>query len=306
MLPASPRRRLHTAPTLSRRSLAHLALAGAAFLFGTTFVVVKEAVVLLPPLAFVAWRFLIGGGLLLAMRLPRGLRLWRDGSTAGLFLFAGYALQTEGLTRTSAANSGLITGLYVVFTPFLAAAMQRRTVRVRLVAGAALAFLGLALLTVGDGLSLRRGDLLTVGCALAFAVHIVLLARIAPRHAVVPLTAVQLLTTATAAALLAMAGGDLRIPPGDVWPAVLFTAVAVTAVAFLAQIWSQTVVGPSRTAIILALEPAFAAATAALVIGERLTGRGWLGAALILGGILGVVAVSDDELPAAEAVTAAH
>lgn len=304
-MPRSPRAGLHTA-VVSRTSLAHLALAAAAFLFGSTFVVIKEAIETLDPLPFVSWRFLIGGVLLVLIRLPRGARLWRDGAAAGVFLFAGYALQTEGLARTSASNSGLITGLYVVFTPFLAAAMHRRAVRVPVVGGAAMAFFGLALLTVAPGFELQGGDLLTVGCALAFSLHIVLLARIAPRHPVIPLTAVQLLTTAVLAGAAAAVSGDVAAPDAEVWPAVLFTAVAVSAVAFLAQIWSQTVVGPARTALILALEPAFAAATAAVVLDEKLTVRGWWGAALILAGILLVVALSDEELPAAEAVSAAH
>ncbi len=131
---------------MRRPSVAYIALAVAALLFGATFVVVKEAVAVLPPLAFVGWRFLIGALALLILGIPRGRPIWRDGLAAGVLLFAGFALQTAGLAETSASNSGLITGLYVVFTPLLAAAVARHGVGRGTVAGTLVAFVGLALL----------------------------------------------------------------------------------------------------------------------------------------------------------------
>jgi drug/metabolite transporter (DMT)-like permease len=133
---------------MHRPRVAYAALAFAAFLFGSTFVVIKDAVEHQPPLGFVGWRFLLGAAALVAVAPPRGKALWRDGAAAGAMLFAGYALQTVGLARTSASNSGLITGLYVVFTPLLAAALSRRAPRLLAVLGAVLAFTGLALLTL--------------------------------------------------------------------------------------------------------------------------------------------------------------
>ena len=292
---------------MRRTVSAYAALVVAALLFGSTFVVVKDAIEELPPFSFVGWRFLIGAGVLLLLSRPRGRALWRDGVLAGTFLFAGYALQTQGLAVTSAANSGLITGLYVVFTPLLAALLARRRPVPGILAGAVLAFAGLALLTAGDGLTLQRGDALTVGCSVAFAFHIVVLARVARRHPVVPLTAVQLLVTALLS-LAAAATEGFPLPPASVAGALLLTGLGVSAGAYLLQVWAQTVVGPSRTAVVLALEPVFAAAAAAVVAGERLTGRGWTGARLILAGIYAVVVVTreSDDLPVAESVTPAH
>lgn len=293
---------------MRRPSVAYAALALAALLFGATFVVVKEAVAVLPPLAFVGWRFLIGALALLILGIPRRRAIWRDGLVAGVLLFAGFALQTAGLAETSASNSGLITGLYVVFTPLLAAAVARHGVGRGTVVGTLVAFVGLALLTVEDGVTFAAGDVLTVGCAIAFAGHIVVLARVAVRHSVIPFTAIQLLTTA----LLALAGSALLegfpLPNREVMPALLITGLVVSGGAFLLQVWSQTVIGPSRTAIILALEPAFAAGFAAWILSEQLDTQGWIGAALILTGIYLVLANTDDRdaLPAAEAVTPAH
>lgn len=294
---------------MRRPLFAFLALAGASFLFGATFVVIKEAILELPPLSFVGWRFLIGALALLALARPRGGALWRDGIFVGSLLFAGYALQTLGLARTTASNSGLITGLYVVLTPLLAAGLARIRLRLIVLVGTLMSFAGLALLTITDDFQFRSGDLLTVGCAAAFAGHIVALAHVARRHPVIPLTTVQLFTTAALALALAVPVDGLPVPEGGkVLAALVFTGIAVSAGAFVLQVWAQTVVGANTTAIILSLEPAFAAATAAVVLGERLTARGWTGAGLILAGIWVVVSFSPAEgaVPAAEAVTPAH
>ena len=293
---------------MRRPPIAYIALAFAALLFGATFVVVKEAIASLPPLSFVGWRFLISAAALLLLAWPRGKRIWRDGILAGSFLFAGFALQTWGLSLTSASNSGLITGLYVVFTPLLAGAVTRRSPNRWTVFGTATAFVGLALLTVEDGFHLQRGDLMTVGCAIAFAVHIVVLSHVAYRHPVIPFTAVQLLFTAVAALGASAVFEGLPIPTVDDLPALLITGLAVSGAAFLLQVWSQTVIGPSRTAIVLVLEPVFAVVFAAWLLDERLSTRGWVGSALILGAIFLVLTTTkkNDEIPAAEAVSPAH
>ncbi|MEA2010321.1 MAG: DMT family transporter [Actinomycetota bacterium] len=294
---------------MSSRVQAYVGLVIAAFLFGATFVVVKEAIVSLPPFAFVGWRFLLGAAVLFLFARPHGRSIWLDGLLAGSFLFIGFASQTAGLSSTTASNSGLITGLYVVFTPLLAAAIRKRPPAIPTVSGAALSVVGLGFLTVSAGFGLNGGDILTVVCAIAFAAHIVLLSRSAPRHRVVPFTAIQLLVVA----LLSLVGSAIfegfPLPTISVLPALIGTGVMVSAGAFLLQIRAQKVIGPSRTAIILSAEPLFAAATAAVVLGERLTLQGWIGAALIMIGMYVVLAFSPPEqadLVAAESVSEAH
>ena len=168
-------------PAAQSARLAYGALALASLLFGATFVVVKEAIATLPPYGFVGWRFLLGAALLMAISPPRTALVWRDGAIAGSLLYAGYIFQTLGLQYTSASNSGLITGLYVVLTPLLAAMVGRHAPRVLVILGAAVAFGGFGLLTLQDGLSLQRGDLMTVAAAVEFSGHIVFLARVARR-----------------------------------------------------------------------------------------------------------------------------
>jgi drug/metabolite transporter (DMT)-like permease len=265
------------------------ALLGAAFLYGATFVVIKAALDDIPPLAFVAWRFTIGALVLAVFAFPRGRMIWIHGSITGLALFAGYALQTAGLAATTASNSALITGLYVVFTPILAAAFHRRAPSGWIFTAAIGAFIGIFLLTETDGFSLRQGDLLTLGCAVAFALHIIALARYAPQHPVVPFTTVQLAVTGALAFPISLVVDGPGIPAVSVWPALLATALGVSVGAFLLQVWAQTVIGPGTTAVILSAEPAFAVATAWVVLGERLDFAGWTGAGLIVVAIFLVV-----------------
>jgi drug/metabolite transporter (DMT)-like permease len=291
------------------RRLAIGSLAVAAALFGMTFVAIKDAVTVIDPLVFVGWRFLVAAAVLLAARLPSGRRIWRDGAIAGVLLFVGYASQTIGLGQTSAANSGLITGLYVVFTPVMAALFRWSRPAVASVAGAMLSMVGLWFLTASDGLSLGVGDLWTLLCAVAFAAHIVALAGLAPRHPVVPFTAVQLLVTAALGLGLAAVLGQGLVPPRQALATIVATALVVTCGAFLIQVWAQTIVGPSRTAIVLALEPVFALITAMVVLGERLTVPAWIGAGSILLGtyiVLVLAPPEDADIRAAEALSEAH
>jgi len=294
---------------MSDRTRAYIGLTGAAFLFGASFVVIKGAVAALPPFAFVGWRFLLGAAVLFLFARPRGRRIWSDGLVSGVFLFAGFATQTAGLAATSASNSGLITGLYVVFTPLLASVVMKRIPRPLTVAGAFLAVAGLGLLTVGPGFHFNSGDVLTLLCAVAFAAHIVLLSFLAPRHRVVPFTAIQLLVVAVMGLAASAAFEGFPVPDAAVVPAIVVTGVLVSAGAFMMQVNAQRVIGPSRTAIVLSAEPLFAAVTAAVVLGERLTLRGWAGAALIMAGVYVVLTFTPPEmadLTAAEAVSEAH
>ena len=295
------------------------ALVIASLLFGVTFVVVKDAVAVYPPLSFVAWRFLVGGAMLAVLAVPRGRVLWRDGLVAGGdrdagrrrrglgVLWAAFALQTVGLTTTGASNSALITGLYVVLTPFVVAASRRRPPRPWVVIGTVIAFVGLVLLAFDDTFRLGRGDFLTVLCALGFAIHIAFLAVAAPRHAIVPFTAVQLLTVGVLGFVPAVIVETAPLPTGSVLATIVLTGVGVSALAFLLQVWAQTRITPERTAVILTLEPVFGLLAGVILLGERLDLRRWAGALLILVAIQIVVALgtSPDELQAEAASPAA-
>lgn len=263
---------------------ADLGLLVAAFFFGSTFVVVKDAVADAEPIPFLGARFLVAAAVmwLVARRAPRDPGVVPAGAVCGVVLLAGYVLQTVGLQRTSATTSAFITYLLVVIVPVLSAVVLRRPPGLATAAGIALAVGGLALLT-GTGLRLRTGELLTVLCALAFAIHIVLLGVYAPRHDWRRLTAVQLTVVGLGCAVPGFAMGGYGFS-ASVWVGAVYTAIAASAVAFGLMTWAQRRVSPSRTGLLLMLEPVFAALLA-IRAGEHFGGRAAAGAALILAGV---------------------
>ncbi|HET7488312.1 MAG TPA: DMT family transporter [Acidimicrobiales bacterium] len=267
---------------------AHAAVLAAAVLFGSTFVIVKDAVADVGVVPFLAVRFLVGAAVLLPFALRRRAGGWEGvvpaGAVCGTVLLAGYLFQTVGLQYTSASVSAFITYLLVVLVPVLSTLVLRRRPAPTTIAGVVLATAGLFLLTGrGHGLGLGRGELLTLGCALAFAVHILVLAEVSPRFDTVRLTAVQ----------LAVVGGACLVPgvflggyafTGRAWAAAVYTGATVSALAFSLQVYGQRRVGPTRTSLLLTMEPVAAAVVGALA-GERLGWVGAAGAALILAGI---------------------
>ena len=263
---------------------AHLALLAAGVLFGTTFVVVKDAIVDVQPVPFLAVRFLLGGLVMLplAARRPKRDGELRAGVLCGLALLSGYVFQTVGLQYTTASISAFVTYLLVVFVPVIAVVVLRRPPTPPTILGVVLGMAGLFLLT-GKGLALGKGELLTLGCAVCFAVHVILLAEFAPRFDVFRLNAVQLLVTGGACLLpgLFLGGYDFT---ARAWVAAAYPAVAVSAAALGLQLWGQRHVGPTRASLLLMIEPV-SAAVLGYAMGERLGVRGAIGAGVILLGI---------------------
>ncbi len=267
-----------------------LALAAVTAVWGLTFVQVKDAVELYPLFAFLAVRFAIATVVLAppARRplrtLPRGG--WIAGAGLGLLLAVGYALQTAGLERTSVSNAGFITGLYVVFTPLAAVALFRVRIGAIVWAGVALSTAGLALLSGGGGAD-GIGDLLVLAGSAAYSLQIALMERYAPRYDPVAFTFVEMLAAFVGFAVVAVALGQIELPRGwTVWGALLVTGVFASALGFLVQTWAQRRTSATRTALAFALEPAWAAIFGFWLAGDRLGTVAWVGAALIMAGIL--------------------
>lgn len=265
---------------------AHLAVAAAGVLFGTTFVVVQDAVRDAEPVPFLAVRFLIGAAALapFARRAPGEPGRLRAGLVCGVALLVGYLFQTVGLQYTTASVSAFVTYLLVVIVPVIAAVVLRRPPSRPVVTGVVLATAGLFLLT-GEAteLGLHRGELLTLGCAFAFAVHIVLLSELSPRFETTALTATQLAFVGAACLVPGAFLGGYRFNAA-VWAAAAYTGISVSALAFALQVWGQRRVGPTRTSLLLMLEPVAAAALGYL-LGEGLRAVAVAGALLILAGV---------------------
>lgn len=263
-----------------------LALVLAAICFGTTFLVVQGAVERVEPVPFLAVRFLVAAAVLwpLAHRRAATPGERRDGVLAGIALLGGYVLQTVGLQYTGSATSAFVTYLLVVFVPVLGLILLRRRPHPVTLAGIAVAVVGLVLLTdpggAGSSHGFGRGEVLTLGCAVAFAAHVVILGETAHRHDPIRLAAIQVSVVGAACAVPGLWLGGYRFP-APALAAAVGTAVLATALAFLLQVTGQRTVPPARAALLLLLEPVFAGIVAA-VRGEALRPAQLAGAGLIL------------------------
>jgi drug/metabolite transporter (DMT)-like permease len=282
----------------SKRIRADVALIVTAFIWGSTFVVVKDALADVSVFVYIAVRFALAAvvmGLFFwrSLRTLNRLAVWA-GAQIGFFMFAGYAFQTYGLQFTTPSKAAFITGSSVVIVPLLLALFGRRRVNIWIWSGALAALAGLYFLTVPpEGLGgLNRGDPIVFGCAVAFAVHMIFISHYIQHHSVGALAVVQVATTAVLAtiAIPFLALARVESPhwqsSGTLVFAVLVTALGSTAFGFSAQTWAQQYTSPTHTAILISLEPVFAALTSWVVAHEHLTPRILAGAALIFLGII--------------------
>jgi drug/metabolite transporter (DMT)-like permease len=274
-----------------------LALLLLTLLWGSTFTLVKVALEIVSPGVFLALRFGLAAlvlGLVALWRRDRvGPGFWRHGLLLGLFMLVGFAFQTAGLRLTTPARSGFITGLSVLLVPFITHFTLRRHVRWSAWVGVGLAVVGAALLARPFDARVtadqRLGDLLTGGCAVAYALQIAFMSEWSHRHPLVPFTLLQVAVVVAGALLvIPLEGGRLDTSR---WPELLgvvaFTGLFMTAGAFFVMNWAQRHTSAVRAALIYALEPVSAAAFSWALLGEQLGAVGWTGGALI---VLGVVA----------------
>lgn len=271
-----------------------LALVGVTAIWGLTFVLVKDAVEVMPPLRFLAIRFLVAGLILLPFGTRLRLSSVRNCVPTGIAIAVGYGLQTIGLRYTGATRSGFITGLTVVFVPLVGAIVFGIKSSLRMLVAVLASGLGMFLLIGADLSHANLGDLLTLGCAISFAFHLLLQARAVVRLAPVVLASMQMLI---AGALFSMGSvltesQEFSFPP-KVLVALAVTALGGSAVAFLVMAWAQRHLSPTQTAVILSAEPVFAGIAGYALLGERLTPVAWVGALLILMAMLAVSTVRE-------------
>jgi drug/metabolite transporter (DMT)-like permease len=280
---------------------ANLILMVIALIWGTTFTVVHQAVAAFPPLALIALRFGCAALVFVPLALRGGVRRHevKVGALLGGLLFVGFAAQTLGLQRTTPARAGFITGLNVVLVPLFGLLWGQRP-PLRAVLGVAIATVGLVVLTWGCaipwlGCTLETGstpqqqwgDLLVLGCAAAFALHIVAVSRYATTLPVATVNTWQLIAAALLAGSTALVTErPLPLPSFGVVGAALFLGLIATALVFALQLRVQRYTTATHTALIFALEPVFAALFAWLWIGEQLTGAVLLGGGVMLLGVV--------------------
>jgi drug/metabolite transporter (DMT)-like permease len=276
-------------------------------LWGSTFILIKAALHNVTPTLFLAFRFslatvalaIIFRGSLFPRPLTPDPRPLLPAPLApgpwplapavpGLFLFAGFFFQTQGLRLTTAPKSAFLTGLTTVLVPFVASIVYKNRPQISEVVGAMVATLGMGLMTLQGPIgSIGRGDVLTLFGAVAFALHIVTLGHFSTLVSFPVLSVAQVGSAAVCALLLLPFAESPRIvwQPLTLW-AILITGLLCTALAFTIQAWAQRFTTSTRTALIYALEPVVAWATSYVVAGETLSGQAAAGAGCILAGVV--------------------
>jgi len=248
----------------AKQILMDLMLLVVAFFWGSTFIIVKNAVALVDAFSFLAVRFSLSFFLMLALFPKRFFPIRPETAKAGILLgvvlYTSFGFQTWGLTVTSATNGAFITGLNIVMVPLFSLVFLKKAPAPSAMMGVIAAFLGLYILLGGAPSEWNRGDLQVFVCAVAVAFHILLTGYYAPQMDAFALVTWQLGTAGLLGVILSLAnGGVVLVSAPQVWAAILITAVFCTVFAFVVQTLAQRVTTPTRAALIFTAEPVFGA-----------------------------------------------
>ncbi|MFK4085885.1 DMT family transporter [Kribbella sp. NPDC020789] len=270
---------------MNRSRLAVLALLSVAAAWGSTFFLTKDLLTRMDVADYLALRFLIASAALLLVHPPAIARLSRldRGRAVALGITYGIAqlVQTEGLRHTPASVSGFVTGMYVVFTPLLAAVILRHKIGRWAWVAVVLATVGLGVLSL-RGFTLGTGELLTLASAGLYALHIIGLGAWSTPENAFGLSALQMVVITCVCAVGAIPGG-FSVPGNAVdWISVVYMALIAGALALIVQTWAQAHLTPTRAAIAMTMEPVFASTFAVMFGSEHVTWRMLTGGALVL------------------------
>jgi drug/metabolite transporter (DMT)-like permease len=267
-----------------------LLLIAATVVWGVSFVIVKGALAAITPLAFLAVRFAIATAALAPFtdfRTRWSRAELHGGLLLTILLATGFAMQAVGLQYTTPARSAFIVALSSVLAPLVAIVVLRHRPGGIVLVAVAIAGVGIYFLTAPDAGGLNRGDLWTLGTAVVFSGHIVAVAELSKRHDARRLVWLQLAGTTVGAAVAAALLEPIRIAWSlELIGALLFTGVVATAAALVWQMRAQRRMSSARAALLLCFEPVFATIASWIWLGERLSAVQWVGAGLIIGGML--------------------
>jgi drug/metabolite transporter (DMT)-like permease len=281
--------------------LADVSLLFVTFIWGTTFVLVQNAISLLEPFSFNGIRFLAAAVMLLLWLFIferkqlalLNLKMLAAGIFIGFWLFLGYATQTIGLLYTTTSKAGFITGLSVIFVPLFSMFLLKQFPSRNAVIGVSIATIGLFLLTMTDVSSLNIGDGFVFICAISFALQIIFTGKFSCKYPTLLLTVIQISTVAVLSILSAFIFEDWRksfnpeiLFSQEVIVALIITSIFATALAFLIQTNFQKYTTATRVALIFAMEPVFAAIAGYYWADERLSVSALFGCMLIFAGMI--------------------
>ena len=269
--------------------LATAALLAMTACWGSTFFLIHDLLDRVPTLDFLAVRFAIAS-VAMVLIAPRALgrlspQARRQAVVLGLLYGVAQILQTSGLAHTSASVSGFITGMYVVCTPLFAAVLLRQRITAMTWGAVVLATAGLAVLTL-DGFSVGYGEALTLVSALLYALHIVGLGAWSSARDALGMSIVQIIVIAVVCTVATAPDGVVLPDNTRDWLSIVYMALFAGAAALVGQTWAQAHLPPTRTAIIMSMEPVFAAFFAVLLGGEPTTLRMVSGGLMVLAAML--------------------
>lgn len=272
-----------------RQRLAALALLSVTALWGSTFILIKDLNERLPVVDFLGVRFAIAAAVLFLLS-PRAIsrlspEVRRRSIYAGGIYGIAQILQTAGLSHTSASVSGFVTGMYVVATPLLAAALFGQRIPAAVWIAVGLSTVGLGILSL-RGFQIGFGEAVTFVGAILYALHIVALSRWSSPRDALGMATLQTVVIAAMCLLLASPGGITLASGTRDWLAVIYMALGAGALAMLAQTWAQGQLTAARAALLMTMEPVFAATFAVMFGHEQLGMRVFFGGALILAAML--------------------
>jgi drug/metabolite transporter (DMT)-like permease len=264
---------------LNNKNKSLIALFLSALFFGSTFLIVKNLLVTLSPTFIVFMRYVIASIFFLIIGGIPSVQTLKPGILMGIFLWIGYITQTQGLVTTSTINSGVVTGFYVVLTPFFSKFINKTQLRNKNYIYSFLGFLGIVLISITD-FNQIFGNIFTIFCAFSYAMHIVLVERYIEDLNISQLMFVQSFT----GTLLCIPFIDLNLLNSfnEYWVPILFLGLIVNVCAFYLQLYGQKVIKASTSALILSLEAIFALFIGILLAGEILNILSWSGVLLVL------------------------
>ena len=271
---------------MNKKITAKIGLFFVTIIWGLTFILVKAALNDAPPFSFAALRFGLATLITLLIVNKNIITITKNeiigGILCGFLLFLGYAFQNFGLMNTTATKSAFITSVSVLIVPLLLVAMDIQKVKLRIWFAVVLATLGLYLLILPGG-GINIGDVITFGCAVCFALHIIAQDNYLKKEIrLLPFVCIQLASVT----LISFIHAQVFEPEAIIWStrltnAIIITGIFATLIAFLIMIWAQKILNPSETAIIFAMEPVAAAFFAMVFAGEILGLLGWIGGGLV-------------------------
>lgn len=276
---------------MTPKSKAEIALLSTTLIWGNTFVAMKIVLQDTSPMMNVALRFGIASLIFLLIfrkkLFPLGGKLVKKGFLLGFFLFLGFIAQNIGLQYTTASKSAFITGLMVLFVPFLQIFIEKKAPRLGNILGIVLVVAGLWFLTAPAGSEFNTGDALTIICAICFAVYIIYLDIVSREMTAAQLTFLQIAATAIyGSVILLLTETPTFVMSTSSFIALVFLTLCATVLTTYVQTKYQKDTTPTRAVIIFSIEPVIAAISAYFILGERIGALGVFGGGLIIAGVL--------------------